>query len=115
MRGNAFRGARGRLGVTLTDAPRGACQCARQALSETRAGERLETPAPFLLRSLRMMGSTVSQSEQRLLEQVVSLARSLRDERERLARRLTDLEQELCVLASKLDGRPAVIALASRG
>lgn len=48
----------------------------------------------------------------RLLEQVVSRARSLRDERERLARRLTELEDELSVLASKLDGRPAVITLA---
>src|SRR5574341_1026724 len=47
----------------------------------------------------------------RLLEQVVSRARSLRDERERLARRLTELEDELNVLASKLDGRPAVITL----
>lgn len=42
------------------------------------------------------------------------LAHNLRDEREQLARRLTDLEQELSVLASKLDGRPAVITLASQ-
>ena len=61
-----------------------------------------------------MMDSTVSQSEQRLLEQVVSLARSLRDERERLARRLAELERELSVLASKLDGQPTAITLGPR-
>ena len=67
-----------------------------------------------MLRSLRMLDSTVSQSEQRLLEQVVSLARSLRDERERLARRLAELERELSVLASRLDGQPTAITLGPR-
>ncbi len=60
-----------------------------------------------------MKDTSIGEREQRLLEQVIVLAHNLRDEREQLARRLTDLEQELSVLASKLDGRPAVITLAS--
>ena len=62
-----------------------------------------------------MKDTDLGDREPRLLDQVISLLRTLRNERERLTRRLTDLEQELCVLASQLDGRPAVIALASRG
>lgn len=104
----------GARGVTLTDAARGACQCAHAALLETRAEERFETPAPFLLPSTRMMDSRVSERGERLLEQIVSLAQSLRDERERLARRLTELERELSVLASKLDGQPTAITLGPR-
>lgn len=54
----------------------------------------------------------VAEQERQLLEQVASLAQALRHERERLALRLGELESELCVLASKLDGQPAVITLA---
>jgi hypothetical protein len=54
-----------------------------------------------------------TEDERRILEQVALLARALRAERERLARRLAEVEPELHVLASRLDGRPALIALVS--
>ena len=41
--------------------------------------------------------------ERRLIEAVVSLARSFREERDRLANRLTQLEREIDSLAVKLD------------
>lgn len=41
--------------------------------------------------------------EQRLIEAVVSLAKSFRDERDRLARRLSQLEREIDALTVKLD------------
>ncbi len=63
---------------------------------------------------MRMTDAPVNERRQRLLEQIVSLAQALRDERERLARRLAELERELCVLASKLDGEPTAITLGSR-
>jgi hypothetical protein len=46
--------------------------------------------------------------ERRLIDAVVSLAKSFREERDRLARRLTQLEHEIDMLAVKLEGpRPA--------
>ena len=62
-----------------------------------------------------MMNTGVPDRERRLLEQVISLAHALRQERERLARLLSDLEEEIAALAMKLDGRPAVITLAHGG
>ncbi len=41
--------------------------------------------------------------EHRLIEAVVSLAKSFREERDRLARRLSQLEREIDALAFKLD------------
>jgi|RhiMetdeSRZDD1v2_1073273.scaffolds.fasta_scaffold487736_2 predicted RNase H-like nuclease (RuvC/YqgF family) len=41
--------------------------------------------------------------EQRLIEAVVSLAKSFREERDRLARRLSQLEREIDALTFKLD------------
>jgi predicted RNase H-like nuclease (RuvC/YqgF family) len=41
--------------------------------------------------------------EHRLIEAVVSLAKSFREERDRLARRLSQLEREIDALAVKLD------------
>jgi hypothetical protein len=46
---------------------------------------------------------SVEERERRLIEAVVALARSLRDERDRLATRLREVELELSRLASKLD------------
>ena len=43
--------------------------------------------------------------ERRLIDAVVSLAKSFREERDRLARRLTELEREIDALAFKLDQR----------
>jgi hypothetical protein len=43
--------------------------------------------------------------ERLLIEAVVTLARTLRDERDRLAERLQQVEQELASLAARLDGR----------
>jgi hypothetical protein len=67
-----------------------------------------------LLFDTGMNDSAVAEPERRLLEQVASLARTLRQEREHLSRRLGALERELSVLATKLDGQPAVIALGGR-
>ena len=41
--------------------------------------------------------------ERRLIDAVVSLAKSFREERDSLARRLTELEREVDALAVKLD------------
>ena len=41
--------------------------------------------------------------ERRLIEAVVSLAKTFREEREQLMRRLTELEHEIEVLAIRLD------------
>jgi len=46
--------------------------------------------------------SSRDEGERRLIQAVVTLARSLRDERDRLAKRLHEVELELSVLASKL-------------
>ena len=43
--------------------------------------------------------------ERRLIEAVVALARSLRDERDRLAARLREVELELSRLTAKLESR----------
>jgi hypothetical protein len=43
--------------------------------------------------------------EQRLIEAVVSLAKSFREEREHLLRRVLQLEHELEILALRLDAR----------
>jgi len=43
--------------------------------------------------------------EHRLIEAVVSLAKSFREERDRLSRRLSQLEREIDTLAFKLDQR----------
>lgn len=43
--------------------------------------------------------------ERLLIEAVVTLARTLRDERDRLAERLREVEHELNTLASRLDAR----------
>ena len=56
-------------------------------------------------------GPPIDDRERRLIEAVVSLAKTFRDEREQLMRRLVQLEQEMRVLALRLDAyerpRPA--------
>jgi hypothetical protein len=58
---------------------------------------------------------SVEERERRLLEAVVALARSLRDERDRLAARLREVELELARLATTLevpgDGTDVIHAL----
>jgi len=46
---------------------------------------------------------TADDRERRLIEAVVGLAKSFREERDRLARRLSQLEREIDALAFKLD------------
>ena len=48
---------------------------------------------------------SVEERERRLIEAVVALTRSLRDERDRLAARLREVELELSLLSSRLDAR----------
>ena len=48
-------------------------------------------------------GPAVDQRERLLIEAVVTLARSLRDERDRLAGRLREVETELQTLTSRLE------------
>ena len=59
------------------------------------------------------------EGERRLIQAVVTLARSLRDERDRLARRLHEVELELNLLASKLlareDGAEALDPVSGSG
>jgi hypothetical protein len=43
--------------------------------------------------------------ERRLIEAVVSLAKSFREERDRLVRRLSQLEQEMVILSLRLDAQ----------
>jgi hypothetical protein len=47
--------------------------------------------------------SSVDERERLLIDAVVTLARTLRDERDRLAERLQQVEQELATLAARLD------------
>lgn len=49
--------------------------------------------------------ATVEERERRLIDAVVALARSLRDERDRLAQRLNEVERELGLLVAKLDAK----------
>jgi chromosome segregation ATPase len=56
----------------------------------------------------RITCATLTSAEERersLIEAVVALARSLRDERDRLAARLREVERELNALAAKLNAR----------
>jgi hypothetical protein len=46
---------------------------------------------------------TEDERERLLIEAVVTLARTLRDERDRLAERLREVEQELHTLSARLD------------
>jgi hypothetical protein len=56
--------------------------------------------------------TSVEERERRLIEAVVALARSLRDERDRLAARLREVEHELNALSGKLDvGEPGTAGL----
>jgi hypothetical protein len=48
---------------------------------------------------------SIEERERRLIEAVVTLARSLRDERDRLAARLREVELELKRLTSSLEAR----------
>lgn len=49
--------------------------------------------------------SSVDERERLLIDAVVTLARSLRDERDRLAERLQRVERELAILVARLDVR----------
>ena len=56
--------------------------------------------------------TSVEERERRLIAAVVALARSLRDERDRLAARLREVERELNALSGKLDvGEPGTAGL----
>jgi hypothetical protein len=48
--------------------------------------------------------------ERRLIDAVVSLAKSFREERDRLARRLSELEREIDALAVRLDQQQRAVA-----
>ena len=49
--------------------------------------------------------TAVDDRERRLIEAVVSLAKSFREERDRLVRRLCQLEQEMVILSLRLDAQ----------
>ncbi|HXH84793.1 MAG TPA: hypothetical protein VNN07_17935 [Candidatus Tectomicrobia bacterium] len=49
--------------------------------------------------------SAADDRERRLIEAVVSLAKTFREERDRLARRLSQLEQEIEMLAVRVDAQ----------
>src|SRR6266700_1953107 len=62
-------------------------------------------PAPFLKAASIVIPDTevIDERERLLVEAVLSLARTLRDERDRLAERLRSVEDELSTLASRLE------------
>jgi hypothetical protein len=62
-------------------------------------------PAPFLKMASIVIPETevIDERERLLIEAVLSLARTLRDERDRLAERLRSVENELSTLASRLE------------
>src|SRR5262249_45081461 len=62
-------------------------------------------PAPFLKTASIVIPDTevIDERERLLIEAVLSLARTLRDERDRLAERLRSVENELSTLASPLE------------
>ena|SRR5436309_2897871 len=62
-------------------------------------------PAPFLKTASIVIPDTevIDERERLLIEAVLSLARTLRDERDRLAERLRSVEDELSTLASRLE------------
>jgi len=62
-------------------------------------------PAPFLKTASIVILDTevIDERERLLIEAVLSLARTLRDERDRLAERLRSVENELSTLASRLE------------
>jgi hypothetical protein len=64
----------------------------------------LQSPNSWIEIGAPLAGS-VEDRERRLIEAVVALARSLRDERDRLAARLREVELELSRLASQLETR----------
>jgi hypothetical protein len=49
----------------------------------------------------------MDERERLLIEAVVTLARTLRDERDRLAERLREVERDLTTLTERLDPRPS--------
>jgi hypothetical protein len=53
---------------------------------------------------------TPDDRERRLIDAVVSLAKSFREEHDRLAQRLTRLEQEIDTLSSRLDAHERAFA-----
>src|SRR2546422_11461530 len=88
--------------------------CAPRALGEPRAPQAIRAAAPFLLAGEGMRDGEYTDDEQRVLEHVARLAWALREDRERLTRRLDEVGSQLHVLAWTLDGQPAAISLASR-
>src|SRR6266446_5832901 len=62
-------------------------------------------PAPFLKTASIVILDTevIDERERLLIEAVLSLARTLRDERDRLAERLRSVENQLSTLASRLE------------
>src|SRR2546425_5516648 len=70
-------------------------------------------PAPFLKTASIVILDTevIDERERLLIEAVLSLARTLRDERDRLAERLRSAENELSTLASQLE----IVGLAPPG
>lgn len=55
---------------------------------------------------LAIVERSVAEREQLLLEAVVWLTKSLREERRRLLQRLAEVEEQLQVLSSKVAGAP---------
>ena len=55
---------------------------------------------------LLMIERSVEERERLLLDVVVSMAKSLREERQRLLQRLAELDGQLHVLASNFEARP---------
>ncbi len=58
-----------------------------------------------ITRQVQDTGPGIDERERLLIEAVMSLARTLRDERDRLTERLRDVENQLTTLVTRLDAR----------
>jgi len=90
------------------DTPDSGCHAvapAAAAATQSACRRRLSQPAPFLKTASAVIPETeaIDERERLLIEAVLSLARTLRDERDRLAERLRAVESELSTLASRLE------------
>jgi hypothetical protein len=80
-------------------------QARNHGATQSACRRRVSRPAPFLKPASVVIPDTeaIDERERLLIEAVLSLARTLRDERDRLAERLRAVESELSTLASRLE------------
>jgi hypothetical protein len=99
-----WRGTVTRLDVTLSRDRQLPAVSARQQQTVLAASDLLRS-RDFPFGGVTVDDRPTDDRERRLIEAVVSLAKSFREERDRLARRLSQLEQEMVILSIRLDAQ----------